>query len=74
LKPAPPDARQYPRFYARAIASRCYAIFWWNGFAGQVVHIGSVGDRLNPNGRRVAKFAVPRHAFANLKRFQIRLI
>src|SRR5580658_3857444 len=72
LKSAPPDARQDPRLHPRAISPRIDLLLHNVGSPRRFR--ARLWLRLDPDRRRIAVRAHPRHALANLERFQLWLV
>ena len=73
LKAAAADASENAGLDARAVAARNHAIFD-TGLARAVHGGGKLGNGFDPNGRRIAKAANARDAFANFEGFQLQLV
>ena len=73
LETAAANAREDAGFDARAIAARNEA-FLDSRARGAGFRIADFGLGFDPDGRRVAKFAEPRDAFADFEGFQLDLI
>jgi hypothetical protein len=74
LKSPPPYTRQNPRFHPRPISPRNYTFFDRQRICRYFFLRLDFRLRFNPNGRRIAMFAKPRHAFPHFKRLQFHLI
>src|SRR5205807_465262 len=73
LKAAVADASEDAGLDAGAVAARNDAVF--DGPAGRTVfRVADFGLGFNPDGRRVAKFAEARDAFADFEGFQLQLV
>jgi hypothetical protein len=73
LKAAVADGGEDASLDARAVAARNDALI--DGGSGHAVfRVADFGLRFNPDGRRVAKFADTRDAFADFKRLQLELV
>ena len=74
LKSPPSDARQNPRLHSGPIPPRYHALFHRLRMPGAYFRRLHFRLRLDPNRRRIAMLAKPRHAFPHFKRLQLQLI
>lgn len=72
-KAASPYASKDARLDARAIAARYHAVLDAR-LAGAILRRSHLGNRFDPDGRRIAMAAETRNTLANFKRFQLQLV